>query len=157
MKHWLAVLFTTTVIATAADQVPFVATFTSSVPGGNAPTCNATYPVRIALIGTGQATHLGLFTETQTHCLNPGTLEFALGQFTMTGANGDIVSGIYSGRLVITGPTTAAIYGVFSITGGTGQFTGATGGVAATGTLDLSSGESNDLLLKGTISRPGAN
>ena len=159
-KHFLAVLFamtvifTMTVIATGADQVPFVATFTSSAPGGNVPTCNAAYPVPISLIGSGQATHLGLFTETQSHCLNPATLEFALGQFTFTSANGDTVSGTYSGHLVITGPTSADIYGVFVFSGGTGRFAGATGGGSATGTLDLITGEANDLFLKGTISRP---
>lgn len=110
--------------------------------------------VPISLVGAGQATHLGLFTETQSHCVNLATLDFSQGQFTFTGANGDTVSGTYSGHLVPAGPTTVTIYGVFVLTGGTGRFTGATGGGLATGTLDLVSGESNDLLLKGTISRP---
>src|SRR4029434_6703086 len=113
MKKLGVLLLTMAVFATAADQVPFVATFTSVAPGGNLPTCNADFPVPIALVGNGYATHLGLFTEKKSHCVNPQTLEFALGQSTSTGANGDTVSGTYSGHLVITGPTSAAIYGVF--------------------------------------------
>ena len=154
MKHLLMLFLLVTMVAAAADQVPFVATFTSSVPGGIPPGCNAAYPVPIVLAGTGQATHLGRFTETQSHCLNPSTGEFALGQFTITGANGDIVSGTYFGHVVPTSATTGAIYGVFRITGGTGRFSEATGGGVATGTLDFVTGEGNDLLLKGTISRP---
>jgi hypothetical protein len=154
MKKLGVLLLTMAVFATAADQVPFVATFTSAAPGGNLPTCNADFPVPIALVGNGYATHLGLFTETQSHCVNPQTLEFALGQSTFTSANGDTVSGTYSGHLVITGPTTAAIYGVFLLTSGTGRFSGATGGGGANGTLDLVTGRADDLLLRGTISRP---
>ena len=154
MKHIFALLLVLASVAVAADQVPFVVTFTSSVPGGALPSCPAAAPVPIGLIGRGQATHMGTFTETQTHCLNLATGEFTSGQYTITGANGDIVFGTYSGHVVPTSATTAAIYGVFVVTGGTGRFVGATGGGAATGTLDFVTGEANDLLLKGTISRP---
>ncbi len=121
---------------------------------GTAPACNGEYPVPISLVGTGHATHMGLFSETQTHCLSLATGEFSLGQFIINGANGETVSGTYSGLLVFTSPTTASIQGVVRITGGTGKFAGATGGGNVSGTLDLSTGEANDLLLKGTISRP---
>lgn len=141
-------------VAMAADQVPFVVTFTSSAPGGNPPTCSGEYSVPVSLVGTGHATHVGLFTNTQSHCVNPSTLDFALGQNTMTAANGDTLVGTYSGHMEITGPNTAAIYGVFVTTGGTGRFAGATGGGVATGTLDLITGEASDLVLRGTISRP---
>jgi hypothetical protein len=43
---------------------------------------------------------------------------------------------------------------VFLTTGGTGRFSGATGGGVANGTLDLVTGRSDGLLLRGTISRP---
>ena len=147
----LLVFFTAVVIA--ADQVPFVAQFTSSVPSGPLPGCDAGM-IPVALAGIGQASHMGRFSETQTHCVNPTTLAFCSGRFSFTGADGDTVSGTYSGQLVITAPTTAAIYGVFVVTGGTGRFAGATGGGNASGTLDFVTGEANDLLLKGTISRP---
>jgi hypothetical protein len=54
----------------------------------------------------------------------------------------------------MTSPTTATINGVFVITGGTGRFSGATGGGVATGTLDLVTQEANDFVMRGTISRP---
>jgi hypothetical protein len=152
MKRFLILFLLITAFALAADQVPFVATFTSSVPGGNLPTCAAGLQP-ISLIGTGQATHLGQFAETRTHCLDLSTGPFSSGLFSLTGANGDTVFGTYSGYVVPSGPT-GAIYGVFMITGGTGKFAGSTGGGTASGTLDFATGEANDLLLKGTISRP---
>jgi hypothetical protein len=154
MKPIVVLLFMLTSVAVAADQVPFVVTFTSSVPGGALPSCPAGQ-VPTALAGVGQATHLGQFTETQTHCTNLATGEFVSGVYSITGANGYIVFGTYSGHIVPTTATTGAIYGIFKLTGGTGRFANATGGGAATGTLDFVTGEANDLLLKGTISRPG--
>jgi hypothetical protein len=154
MKRITVLLLVATSIGISADQLPFVAMFTSLVPGGALPVCDAAHPVPVALVGTGHATHMGRFTETQTHCVNPTTGEFSSGQFTTTGANGDAIFGTYSGHVVPTTATTGAIYGVFVITGGTGRFVGATGGGGATGTLDFVTGEANDLLLKGTISRP---
>jgi hypothetical protein len=152
MKRLLGLLLATAALALAADQVPFVATFTSSVPGGSLPSCPALVP--LATVGTGQATHLGLFTATEGLCLNPGTGEFSSGHFTLTAANGDTISGTSHGQLVPTGSTTATIYGVFVITGGTGRFSGATGGGVATGSLDLTTFEANDFVMRGTISRP---
>ena len=153
MKRLLGLLLTTAVFALAADQVPFVATFTSSVPGGSLPTCDSGL-VPLASVGTGQATHLGRFAATQSQCLNPGAFAFSSGHFTLTGANGDTIFGTHYGQLVVTSPTTATINGVFVITGGTGRFSGATGGGVATGTLDLTTQEANDFVMRGTISRP---
>jgi hypothetical protein len=148
MKRLLGLLLTTAAFAFAGDQVPFVATFTSSVPSADLPTC-AAGQMPVALAGTGQATHMGLFTEIQSHCVDPTTGAFTGGQFKMTGANGDTVYGTYHGQLRFTSSTTAAIEGLFQLTGGTGRFSGAIGGGIATGTLDFTTGETNDLLLKG--------
>jgi hypothetical protein len=153
MRHVIALLLVLAATAVAADQVPFVATFTSSVPSGPPPDCKGLMPV--TLTGTGTATHMGLFTNTQSHCVNLSTGDFIDGTTILTAANGDTIIGTYSGHLVFSADfKTAAIYGVFKVTGGTGRFAGATGGGLATGTLDLTTGEANDLLLKGTISRP---
>jgi hypothetical protein len=156
LKRFLTLLLLSAAMVFAADQVPFVATFTSSVPTATAPapTCSGPYIVPFLLAGTGQATHLGIFTETQGHCLDPNTLSFGNGIFTITGTNGDTVFGTYYGQLRPTGPASAAIEGLYQITGGTGKFQGATGGGICTGTLDFISGQANDLLMKGTISRP---
>ena len=153
MRRLLGLLLTTAAFALAADQVPFVAIFTSDVPGGPLPTCDAGQ-IPLASVGTGHATHLGLFTGTQSQCVDPATGAFSSGHFTLTGANGDTISGTHSGQLVMTSPTTATINGVFVITGGTGRFSGATGGGVATGTLDLVTQEANDFVMRGTISRP---
>ena len=154
MKPLMVLLLVVTSIGVSADQVPFVSISTSTVPGGTLPVCDAAHPVPVALVGTGHATHIGRFTEIQTHCVNSTTGEFTSGRFTVTGANGDAIFGTYSGHIVPTTPTTGAIYGVFVLTGGTGRFVGATGGGGATGTLDFVTGEANDLVLRGTISRP---
>lgn len=153
MKRLVGLLFTAAVFALAADQVPFVAVFTSSIPGGNLPTCTAPL-VPVEGVGTGHATHLGLFTATQTHCLSLATGAFTSGHFILTGANGDAISGTHSGQLVFTSPATAAINGVFVITGGTGRFSSASGGGVATGNLDLTTQEVTDFVMRGTISRP---
>lgn len=152
MKRLVVLLLTAAAFAFAADQVPFVAVFTSSVPGGTLPKCPSSLQP-LASMGTGHATHLGLFTSWERICLDQ-SFQFSHGEFALIGANGDTLFGMPSGNLVFTSPTTATIYGSFVITGGTGRFANATGGGVATGTLDLTTFEANDFVMRGTISRP---
>ena len=155
MKRTLVLLAALAGFAVAADQVPFVVTITSSVPGGTLPTCSdPNFPIPVALVGTGHGTHVGNFTNAQSHCMNPVTLQFAYGQDTLIAANGDMVFGAYYGQFVMISPTSAALYGITTTTGGTGRFAGATGGGVATGTVDLVTGQASDLVIKGTISQP---
>lgn len=75
----------------------------------------------------GRTTHLGAFTKVTSDVFNVATGE-TVGSFTMTAANGDLLTGVYRGFL-----TFGATPGTFSwlldatITGGTGRFLHATG------------------------------
>jgi hypothetical protein len=75
----------------------------------------------------GDATHLGAFTKMTSDVINIATGQVE-GAFTMTAANGDQLTGVYSGFMAF-----GAAPGTFSwvlnatITGGTGRFLGATG------------------------------
>src|SRR5438270_10167822 len=87
----------------AADQVPFKMTLnlvtTSIAP--NPDTCGSGLLVKI--VGSGNATELGRFTDTQQHCIYPpDSPVFDKGQFVFTAANGDLLVGGYSGFLVPT-------------------------------------------------------
>lgn len=152
MKRLVGLLLMAAAFAFAADQVPFVAVFTSSVPGGTPPTCPGGQ-VGLATVGTGHATHVGLFTSWERICFDPIKNQFTEGTFELTAANGDTITGTPSGFLELHG-TTATIHGAFLITGGTGRFSGASGGGTATGTLDLTTGIASDFVMTGKITRP---
>jgi hypothetical protein len=154
MKRLLGVLLTTAALAMAADQLPFVAVFTSSVPAGppGGP-CNNGSGVLISVQGAGYATYLGQFKATQTYCASMDGTSFADGQFTLTFVNGDTMAGRSSGFLEQSG-STATIWGAFLIVGGTGRFAGTAGGGSATGTLNLVTGVASDFVMVGKVSRP---
>ena len=75
----------------------------------------------------GKSTDIGAFRKLTSDVTNIATGELE-GSFTMTGANGDLVTGVYSGILLFgsTPGTFAWILGA-TITGGTGRFSHATG------------------------------
>ncbi len=93
--------------------------------------------------GKGIATHLGLVSLSATDC--PLTLDgmnyfFNNGRLTLTAANGDTLSALYSGSLLpIAGsiPVLHAISGTYAVTGGTGRFAGARGAGNLQGTENL--------------------
>ena len=76
---------------------------------------------------TGVATHIGAFSKVTKDVTNivTGKVE---GAFTMTAANGDHLTGVYSGFLTF-GTTPGAFSWVLqaTITGGTGRFSNASG------------------------------
>jgi hypothetical protein len=75
----------------------------------------------------GRATHVGAFTKVTSDIVNVVT-GWVEGSFTITTADGELLTGIYSGFL-----TPGAVPGTFSwlldaaFTGGTGRFSNATG------------------------------
>ena len=152
MRRLLGIFLTTTALAVAADQVPFVAVFTSSVAAPPAELCNGGTGVLIHVQGAGHATYLGQFTATQTYCGNMDGTSFSDGVFTLTGANGDSIQGRSTGFLQQTG-SNAKIWGAYLIVGGTGHFAVASGGGSATGTLSPE-GVATGFVLVGMISRP---
>jgi hypothetical protein len=99
----------------------------------------------------GTLNPFGAASTTQSHCVTPPSLDFTDGIFTFTFASGGSFSGTYSGTLVpIAPPVSFGIIGTFIITGGTGNFAGATGGGSASGTQDFATGEFT-LQLNGTV------
>jgi hypothetical protein len=91
---------------------------------------------------TGTATYLGKYTEHATFQVDVRTGS-ATGTATFTAANGDILTASVVGQGTVTGPTTRSIVEVYTITGGTGRFAGATGTLTLERTLDLTTGVSS--------------
>lgn len=105
-------------------------------------------------VGTGRATHLGRYSLVAQETVNLETLEITNGSYTLTGANGDTVSGTYQGHAAATGTPGVITYRVAGpITGGTGRFAGARGHLVWNGGADLSAGTLFDKIT-GTISPP---
>lgn len=91
--------------------------------------------------GGGHGSHLGRFTETESVCVDLATLEFGLGQFVMTAANGDELRGTFQGQGV-GAPPTARLLCTFALTGGTGRFASARGGGECVDSRQLGDGTS---------------
>ena len=91
---------------------------------------------------TGTATYLGKYTEHATFHVDVRTGS-ATGTATFTAANGDTLTASVVGQGTPTGPTTRSIVEVYTITGGTGRFAGATGTLTLKRTLDLTTGLSS--------------
>lgn len=88
--------------------------------------------ISLNLAGTGQFTQIGAATVEQAHCArpepvssNPLTLEVLYGKIVLAGANGDKIHLDYEGSVIHSAKIT--LNGKFSITGGTGRFSGAQG------------------------------
>jgi hypothetical protein len=119
--------------AEAAEQVPFDGSFTTShatvVPCGPVTVC-------ITLSGVGEARHLGraefvknsLSTRTSTPC-SGGLVNTYTASLTLTAADGDIITMSGSGT-VCEGPGLVQASGIYTVTGGTGRFSGASGTIA---------------------------
>ena len=95
--------------------------------------------------GTGNASHMGKVSLLATDCpiLTPGPGQFSFynGQLTLTAANGDKLTAAYQGQLLPTAqPTVFSLNGVYTVTGGTGRFTGATGSGVLQGSTDIVTG-----------------
>ena len=138
--------------ARAGDTVPFKGTLSgtviSSVPLDE---CH----VLSEIVNGGNATQLGRFTGTAEFILNVCDLTY-VGSYVFTGANGDSISGPFTGTL-----TPTSIEGVFDndevafITGGTGRFANATGTFNLGGQVDLNTGTFS-VPMEGTISTVGS-
>jgi len=110
----------------------------------------------------GGTSNFGAFTSVQSHCVNvPLPNTFDSGLFIWTFANGDTLTGTYSGAL--TGVFTPGGFSVldtienYVVTGGSGLFAGATGNIQGIGTAILNPPNLPlvNVVLNGTITAPG--
>lgn len=146
-------LFSSGVTARADDQVPFKGTFSGQVISV-APVSQEVLVFGVSV--SGIATHLGSFEGEAEIVQNVVTGSYS-GTFTWIAANGDTVTGTFTGQLIPT-----ATPGLFdnleeiTITGGTRRFSNATGHAVAVGQLDQTT-LSFLFPFKGTISSIGSN
>jgi hypothetical protein len=135
--------------ALAGAQLPFKGADSGvfTVPGG----CDS--GVQVVITGSGSATYLGRYTYSSTECFNPDTGSFT-GVPTLTAANGDTLTGTYSGQVFPTpDPNVIEYEEVLVVTAGTGRFAGAHGEFEVVGVANLSTGEYAQTM-SGTLSRP---
>lgn len=107
--------------ATATGQIHYDFTNPQGCPASGFPD---TPPFTSTLTAAGQATHLGTFTLSATHCESLGR-SFD-GRMTLTAANGDELNGTYVTTWVLEGGQ-VVVDGDLVLDGGTGRFTHATG------------------------------
>ena len=111
-----------------AQERPFSCTgkgIAAIIPGTGVPVANVT--------GTGNATHLGLFTSVGQVTFNPDpdnpTLVHPSGQATFTAADGDKLETVFNSAETSMDLTTGIGGGIFHFVGGTGKFANATGSI----------------------------
>ena len=152
-----AVFISAPIPAAAGDQVPFNGTVSGQIPSDLGPPVEGTGGCVFDFLvsNAGYATELGAFTGYAEFIPNLCDLTYT-GVFYWTAANGDQISGPFSGYLTLT-----ATPGVFDnhetaiVTGGTGRFASATGIFTLTGQVNFVT-SSFVLPWKGTISSVGS-
>jgi hypothetical protein len=100
---------------------------------------------QVTASATGQATHLGRFTRTETLIVNLSDGTFT-GTLVFTAANGDQLKADVGGHF--TSPTGDSAAGTYVFTGGTGRFQNASGEAAFEVTPD---GADFNVTFKGAI------
>ena len=132
-----AVALTSIAVSAVAAETPFKGRVNAVETG------TVVFPTRfLDREGTGNATHLGRYTEHVTMVINIPTLS-STGAATFTAANGDTLLATVAGQATRTSPTTLSIVEVYTITGGTGRFADATGSFTLTSTVEQTTGVSS--------------
>jgi hypothetical protein len=150
----------------SASQVPFQATMAETAQGPFTCGPSGTH-ICFDVVGSGQATHLGEAAEAShvdddlTSNLPPpgpgciaNTVHHNTRTVTLTAANGDTISLLLNGVACNTGPTTAMSWDTNVVTGGTGRYSGATGG--GTDTVSINTDGTSTTIFSGTLSTPGS-
>jgi len=138
-----------------ADPVTFTGTVgTSNDPPAapNVARCGAFPPNVLVTFGPGTGTsNLGSFTQTLSHCTNVATGNISNGLFTFDFGSGNTLFGTVAGTITLP-PVAglAPIEKIFTVTGGTGLFEGATGGFTATGIANIANA-SSQVSFSGTV------
>ena len=147
-----AVLLAAPPVATAATTRPFSSDFTAQASFAETPVPGV---LTVTTSGAGHASHLGRITLSTTETLDfvttPGTLVIRDGRLVMVAANGDELSWSYEGTASTPDEDgDSSLTGTFVITGGTGRFSGATGGGTFEGSGNAVTGVAT-LAYRGTI------
>ena len=101
-----------------------------------------TPPASLTPDGVGTSTDLGKFTEHVVMTIDLRTMS-STGAATFTAANGDTLTASVVGQATPTAATTFSIVEVYTITGGTGRFAGATGTFTLQSIVDDATGISS--------------
>ncbi|MFL5982295.1 MAG: hypothetical protein ACJ74R_11355 [Gaiellaceae bacterium] len=136
----LTVSLASVAVSAAAAETPFKGTVNALETG------RIEFPTRfLNRDGMGTATHLGRYREHVVMQINLPTLS-SVGTATFTAANGDTLTAGVVGQATRTGPTALSIVELYTITGGTGRFAGATRTFTLESTLDQTTGTSTGTL-----------
>ena len=139
-----AVSLASSAVSAVAAETPFKGTLNA------VETSHLVFPIAsVDRQGTGTATHLGRYTEHATLQVNVLTGS-STGTSTFTAANGDTLTASITGQSTRTSPGVLSIVEVYTITGGTGRFAGATGTITLESTLNLATEDSSGTF-SGTI------
>ena len=151
-----AVFISAPIPAAAGDQVPFNGTVSGQIPSDLGPPDETGCVFDFLVSNSGYATQLGAFTGYAEFIPNLCNLTYT-GFFHWIAANGDQISGPFSGYLTPTAtPRVFDNHETAIVTGGTGRFTGATGLFTLTGQVNFIT-SSFVLPWQGTISNVGSN
>ena len=132
-----AVSLASSAVSAVAAETPFKGTLNA------VETSHLVFPIAsVDREGTGTATYLGKYTEHATLQVNVLTMS-STGAATFTAANGDTLTASITGQSTLTSPGVLSIVEVYTITGGTGRFAGATGTITLESTLNLTTEDSS--------------
>jgi hypothetical protein len=138
----LVMLLGSATIASAADALVIRGTDMGTSMSTSTPDPNILLTRDTA---NGELTHLGRYTMTAQELVNLKTLAITGGEFTITTANGDTLTGTYSGSGKVSNTPSVITYDVAGpITRGTGRFANVSGVILFLGTADLATGKFTD-------------
>ncbi len=136
--------------ALAGEQVPFKGSDSGISVVGTNPCASGFIPLDIN--ASGEATLVGRYTYHADECVG---LSAFYGAFTITAANGDTISGPYTGEVVAVVGNLLSYEQDNVITDGTGRFAGASGELHVSGILNVVNLKFSEEI-SGTVSSPGA-
>ena len=132
-----AISLASVAVSATAAETPFKGTVNA------VETSQVVFPIASATRdGGGTATYLGKYTEHITLQINVLT-RHGIGAATFTAANGDTLTATVEGQATPASPGVLSIVEVYTITGGTGRFAGATGTFTLDNTLNQATGVSS--------------
>ncbi len=133
---------------TRADTIAFTGTlqtFNNPPAVADVGRCGAAPPNLFSTLNPGTGTsNLGAFAATRSYCVNTATGDISNGLFSFDFANANTLFGTISGTIAL--PPVGGVatnFFIFSITGGTGLFAGATGTLSGPGTITFIPGGFN--------------